>query len=190
MTWPIAEDTLPRRRISADEFSRIVEAGIVGEDERVELIDGEMVQMSPKSEVHAVVVHGLAAALQLAYGRGFSVWVEQAVRVGSASLPEPDLAVTRGSARSRLAGHPDASTCALVVEVSVSSQAHDRAKAALYARGGVPELWLVDVPQRRVTVFRGSLPEGDWTEMRLWPSDAALPVPETSAVVDFAGIWP
>ena len=146
---PSAVDMSELHRFSLDEYHQLIESGGLDEDMRVELIDGLIVEMSPKSPKHENVLAWLAERL-------FDV-VDRAryqVRVASAltlerSEPEPDLMVVARDVPAPY--HP--STATLVVEVSVSSLRRDLVrKHELYARAGVPEYWVVDVDGRRVVV--------------------------------------
>jgi Uma2 family endonuclease len=140
------------RPITADEAIRMVEAGILGEDEHVELLDGVLTRVSTQHEPHAIVVQRLTRWLAPLMVRGtHDVRVRMPFRVPDpTSLPEPDLAVVRRD--DAVVGHP--TTAPLVVEVAVSSLGVDLGrKAELYAMAGVPEYWVVDVAGRAVERF-------------------------------------
>jgi Uma2 family endonuclease len=141
------------RPLTADEVLRMVDAGILSEDEPVELLHGVLTAMSPKSPEHEAVKSRLLS--WLAPGMVASrhlVRIEAPLIVRDrTSLPEPDIAVVEP--RDYTSRHPE--TALLVVEVAVSSVRTDtRIKPALYAAAGVPELWVVDVPALRVRVLR------------------------------------
>jgi Uma2 family endonuclease len=150
--------TLQRRLFSVDEYEQMGRAGIFCEDERIELLDGEIVQMSPIGSPHAWCVKRLL--------RGFSglgdvaiISVQDPIRLGPSSLPEPDLALLRPEAPQDR--HPEPAEVLLVVEVADSSVNYDReTKAPLYGRSGLPELWLVDPPADRIEVHREPSPSG------------------------------
>lgn len=137
-----------RHRFTADELHRMVEAGVLDEDAPIELLDGELVTMSPQGPRHsrlAVVIHDLLAR---ALGPGIHVQDHSPIDAGPWSLPEPDVAVVRGDARALLDRHPRPDELVVVIEISVTSQSVDRAKAELYARAGVARYWNVDVSAR------------------------------------------
>lgn len=162
-----------RRRFTADEVLRMVEAGVLDEAEPLELIDGELYTMSPQGPRHGALTVAIHRRLEEAFGEGFHVRDHTPVAAGPHSLPEPDLAVVRGAARSFLDHHPGPSEVALLVEVSVTSHALDRAKAAVYARAGFAEYWQVDVPGRRVLVF--AEPAGaEYRSIRIHPEEGAV----------------
>ncbi|MGE3410165.1 MAG: Uma2 family endonuclease [Pirellulales bacterium] len=141
---------LAARRWSVDEYSHMAAQGWF-EGQHVELIIGEVLCMSPQGAIHGMCVTLVHAALQQAFGKGHTVRVQLPLRVSNNSEPEPNLAVVPGTARD-YPQHP--TTALLVVEVSETTLAHDRGrKASLYAAGGVPEYWMLDIARRRLEVF-------------------------------------
>jgi Uma2 family endonuclease len=147
-----ASEKPPARRFRYAEYRQLVESGFFDGD-RVELIDGELLTMSPATEPHNVVVLLARESLERAFGAGNVVRPQMSLGLAELeSCPEPDLAVVRGSPRD-FRSLPD--TAVLVVEVSVSSLAYDLGpKASLYAFAGVPEYWVIDVTARRLVVHR------------------------------------
>ncbi|MBC8071579.1 MAG: Uma2 family endonuclease [Deltaproteobacteria bacterium] len=148
------DPAIRRYRLTVDDVERMVESGILGADARVELVEGELVAVSPQGPEHASGKGVLAELLQRAFGG--SAWVrnQDPLRCGEHSLPEPDLAVVRGRPRDYMQRHPRGDEAILVVEISRTSQRLDRRKAAVYAEAGVPEYWLIDLVARCVTVHR------------------------------------
>jgi Uma2 family endonuclease len=147
-------DALERQRpIRVDEYHRMIEAGILGEDERVELIDGVLVAMTPQGRLHAFVIQELNRLLVRALADEYKLLTQLPLTLGSGSEPEPDLAVVRAEdARSRTR-HPAAAL--LVIEVAGDSLRLDReTKAGLYARAGVPEYWIVNLAAAAIEVYR------------------------------------
>jgi Uma2 family endonuclease len=146
------------RPLTAAEVLRMVELGILSEDERVELLHGVLTAVSPKSPAHATIVTRLVRWLDpVRNAERFEVRSEQPLLVpDTTSLPEPDIAVlVPGDYATR---HPAGAL--LVVEVAVSSTRTDTTiKPPLYAAAKVPELWVLDVPMRRLLVFAD--PRGD-----------------------------
>lgn len=141
------------RRFTAEEILRMVDAGILSEDEPVELIGGELIVVSPQGPRHRALSVRLHQQLERAFGPGFHVQDHSPIDGGPHDMPEPDVAVVRGEVDDFLDHHPTGDDLAVVVEISVTSQALDRAKAAVYARGGVPLYWQLDVPARRLIVY-------------------------------------
>lgn len=141
------------RRFTADEVLRMYEAGVFRPDERLELLEGELIRVAAQGTPHTLAVSTL---LRWAYlgteGRPWLVWPASTVRIGGDSLPEPDVAIVRKRPYPR---HPESQDIALVIEVSDSSAGQDRVrKARLYGRRGLREYWQVDLPAQLVRVFR------------------------------------
>lgn len=151
-TLPVHEEGV--RRFRVEEYYRMAEAGVFAEDERVELLEGEVHAMTPQHARHMRVIDRLNMLLvQAVAGEGLSVRVQGPLTLNEQSEPEPDLAVLRtqdvDAARER---HP--SFALLVVEVAESSLSKDRGlKARLYARAGIPEYWIVNLRQQTVEVY-------------------------------------
>ncbi len=153
------------RKWTREEYDRLIEQGVFQEDERLELIEGEILEMTPQNARHAGTIQLVYEALDAALAEGYCLRVQLPLALGQDSEPEPDVAVVAGRPRDYLGAHP--ATAALVVEVADSSLAFDRhRKLPLYARHGIPEVWLVNVAEGRLEVFRA--PEGDgFTEHRV-----------------------
>ena len=158
---------LDRRRFTVAEYERMIEGGVFHEDERVELIEGELIVVPPQGPEHAGEVSTLTEELVLAYGRGYAVRAQCPLGGDALSLPEPDLVVARGDPRTYFARHPIGSDVVLLIEIAKSSAAYDRRKAAVYAKMGVAEYWLVDLDQRRVEVRTGPMADGQYTVTRI-----------------------
>ncbi len=141
------------RRLTAAEYMRMVDAGVFGERERLELIDGVLCRVSRQSVVHARIILMLS---ELIFPQLSAQWVLRAqlpLQLGDFSVPEPDLAIMSRAEGTRRDSHPRGA--ALIIEVARHSLREDRTmKGALYARHGVAEFWLVDVERQRVEVCR------------------------------------
>jgi Uma2 family endonuclease len=182
------------RRWTRAEYYRMASKGIFGPEERVELIEGEIFQLSPPSPPHAVATDKSAKAVETAFGPGYYARVQQPLSLGRRSDPEPDVAVVTGSPDDYLAGHPD--TALLVVEVSFRTLGTDRTtKAALYARYGIPDYWIVNLHDQQVEVLRdpGQLPDGTfgYRSRTVVPSHGAVrPVARPEAEIPVASLLP
>lgn len=133
-----------RRRFTVEEYHRMGEAGILREDERVELIYGEVVEMNPIGSRHAACVKELTWLVSKQLGDEFRVDVQNPVRLDGGLEPQPDLAVVR--ARDYRGSLPSPEDVLLLIEVADTSLAYDReVKLPLYARFGIAEAWLVDL---------------------------------------------
>jgi Uma2 family endonuclease len=126
----------PVRRFTADEAIRMVELGILGEDEHLELLDGALVEMSPKGPEHDSTTANLADRLRGAYPGAGRVREEKSLAIDPYNLPEPDIVVLGSDSSAYVRRHPSGPETLLVVELSWSSQRRDRRKASIYAAGG------------------------------------------------------
>lgn len=144
---------LPLWRLSRVRYERMVDAGILTSDDKVELLDGLLIAREPQGSRHALAVGLVRAALERACGRRYHLREEKPVALDRLSEPEPDVAVIPGRLRDYAAGHPRRPV--LVVEVAESSLARDRVrKGALYARAGLAEYWVVNLTDDMLEVYR------------------------------------
>lgn len=177
------------RRWTREEYERLGELGVLGPDERVELIEGEIFAMPPQGSPHATGIRLSLRALRRAYGEEFDVSSQLPLALGQYSEPEPDVAVVAGSARDFVKEHP--SSALLVVEVSDSTLRFDReTKGSLYTAAGIPHYWLVNLVDRQLEMYRdpGPLPEARYghgyrTRTIALPGEAVdVPAPATARV--------
>ena len=164
------------RPLTADEVMQMVRVGILGEDDRVELLHGALTQMSPQDPPHAVPVQRLTRWLApLMVAGTHDVRVQLPMRSPDpTSMPEPDIAVVEHDDSASMLVHPMAGV--LVIEVAYSSLRTDtRIKTVLYAAAAVPEYWVVDVAGRRLLVFTDPGVDGYATRTVLGLQDAARP---------------
>jgi len=150
-------EALPLWRIPLARYHELIDAGIFDDDDRAELLEGVLVEMSPKGVEHDDAVAWLTRQFVLALDDAFQVRPHSALTLeSSGSEPEPDLAIVAADAPRPY--HPGEAL--LVIEAARSSLAKDRlVKARLYARAGVPEYWVVNLGERRVE--RHAEPQGD-----------------------------
>jgi Uma2 family endonuclease len=154
MSIPVSGVPRPHR-LTADDYHRMGEAGILRPDARVELIDGEIIDMAPIGSRHAAAVEQLSRILQQAVGERALVRHQNPVRLGTYSEPQPDISLVRARADFYRAEHPSAADVFLIVEISDTSLSFDRTvKVSLYARHGVPEVWIVDLTTQVLTRYR------------------------------------
>jgi Uma2 family endonuclease len=133
----------------------MAEVGILSPDARVELIDGEIIDMPPPGSPHASTVHRLNRILVRAAGDAAMVLVQNPVRLSEYSEPQPDLALLKERKDFYSQRHPGPRDVFLVVEIADTSLRFDRdVKASLYATHGIPEMWLVDLRGRRLVRHR------------------------------------
>jgi Uma2 family endonuclease len=177
-------------------YGRLLDEGILGEDDPIELLDGHLVVKEPKHTPHSTATALVADALRAAFGPGWLVRVQDPVAAGRWSEPEPDVAVVPGGPRDYLTDHP--ARPALVVEVADTSLRLDRTrKAAIYARAGVEDYWIVNLPERALEVRRDpgrlDVPRRRWgyREVRtLGPRDRVSPLAAPTARLAVADLLP
>ncbi|MBI4730162.1 MAG: Uma2 family endonuclease [Acidobacteria bacterium] len=146
---------------SVEEFHLMGSAGIFTEDDRVELLDGQIVDMSPIGSRHAGTVKRLIGLLAAAVAGRAIVSVQDPVLVGPRSEPEPDVVLLRPRDDFYCGAHPGPGDVLLLIEVVDTTVLFDRnVKVPLYARGAVPEVWIVDLPSGVVETYRAPGPDG------------------------------
>lgn len=159
-------DLAIRHRFTVDEFHRMGEAGIFSEDDRVELINGEIVEMTPIGSAHASCVRDLDEWLQPLLRGEAIVSTQQPLIVEFDGEPIPDVAILRPRTDRYRGGHPTSADALLIIEVGDSTVLYDlNTKSRLYARAGIPEYWVINLPRSRVAVFE-SPQNGEYTEQR------------------------
>ena len=150
-----------RHSFTVDEFAKMGEAGIFTEDDRVELIDGEIREMAPIGSLHAGIVNRLNARLVELLGRSAIVGVQNPLQLDLHNEPQPDISILASRDDYYTTGHPEPGDTLLVIEVSDSSLAYDlHEKAPRYARSMVTEMWVVDLEAEVVRVFTRPGPSG------------------------------
>jgi Uma2 family endonuclease len=162
---------LQRMRFTPEMFHRLGELGILNDETRYELIEGDIYPMTPEGAEHAAVGTALAYRLMERRSQEWHVRAEKPLRLGESEVI-PDLAIVPGRPSDYLVRHPD--TALLVIEIAHSSLPRDRLlKLPLYARTGVPEYWIVNLAERQVEVYR--TPAGDsYQERQVYTAGATL----------------
>jgi Uma2 family endonuclease len=161
----VMSDWIRRHRITGDEYYRMAEVGILPPDARVELIEGEIIDMAPIGTGHGGTVTQLGQLLSKAAGDLACVLTQQVVRLSDISEPQPDLALVKPRADFYKKIHPGPLDTLLIIEVSEASLRYDvQIKAPLYALHGVPEYWVVDLKGREIRFFR-SPQSGQYTDV-------------------------
>jgi Uma2 family endonuclease len=145
---------LDKYSFTAEEFERMGEAGILRQDARLELIEGEIFEMSPVGSVHAACVKFLSSLLHRRFGDAFIVGVQDPIRLNDFSEPQPDVTLLRWRDDYYRERHPAPADVLLVIEVADSTVVKDKTiKIPLYARAGIAEAWLVSIPEERVEIY-------------------------------------
>jgi Uma2 family endonuclease len=147
----VADDWFPKHRINVDEYYRMAEVGLLAHDARVELIDGEVMDMVPIGSRHAAVVDALNRQLSNVVGSQALVTVQRPVRLNYRSEPQPDIALVKPRADFYSSAHPSPSDVLLIIEVSDTTLRYDRdVKLPLYASHAIPEVWLIDLKGKQL----------------------------------------
>jgi Uma2 family endonuclease len=179
------------RRIRVEEYHRMIETGILGEDEHVQLVDGLIVALSPQGRPHAFVIQELNRLLVRALSDEYKVLTQLPLTLGEDSEPEPDLAVVRACDAASRTEHP--TTALLVIEVAGESLRFDRrSKAAVYARAGVAEYWIVNLAGFTVEVRHApDLASAEYRETLVFRRGEILTAMVVSGIrVDVAALFP
>ena len=182
-------ELLNRHRLTVDEYHRMAETGVLAPDARVELIEGEIIDMAPIGTRHGSAVLRLTHLLNRACGDQAILSVQGALRLSPRSEPEPDLMLLRPRADYYAAAHPGPADVLLLIEVSDRTARYDREiKLPLYARHGVAEVWIVDLEAGVLRCF--SRPQGgvhaDATETRTPGPLTPLALP--GVAIDLSGV--
>jgi Uma2 family endonuclease len=134
------------------EYHQMADMGLFA-GKRVELIEGQVISMSPMGSLHATAIALVAQALEAVFQTGYYIRWQMPFVVGMSSEPEPDIAVVPGTARDYRSEHPTVAT--LIIEVADTSLAYDRdTKGAIYAKAGVLDYWILNVVERHIEVYR------------------------------------
>ena len=137
-----------KKRFTTKEYTQMIETGILSEDDQVELIEGEIIEMTPIGSKHAACVDRLNGLLNQRLTEGEIVRVQSPINLGQDSQPQPDVAILKSRDDFYAEDHPGPEDTDLVVEVSETSRSFDRrVKVPLYGRNGIPEVWLIDLEE-------------------------------------------
>jgi Uma2 family endonuclease len=167
------------RRFTRDEYHRMAEMGMF-DGQRVELIHGEIITMSPQNNPHALTVAIITGWLVRGLGENFTVRCQLPVVASDDTEPEPDFAVLAGSPESQRE-HP--TTALLMIEVADSSVTHDRRKGDIYASRGVQDYWIVNLRDRQLEVYRNPVPSSESETGTRYSSKSILTLEQSIAPV-------
>jgi len=178
-----------RRPFTVEEYDRMVEVGILGKEDHVELIEGEILEMSPIGDRHAACVDRAAVLLLPPLVGASIVRIQGPIRLGDYSKPQPDLILLRYQRDFFASGSPVTQDAHLVIEVSDSSIQYDRGpKLQVYARHGVREVWIEDLTTDRLLVFRDAEGGSYKTQLSLSPGDSIAPQAFPQLVLSVANL--
>jgi Uma2 family endonuclease len=180
-----------RYRFTQREYYAMVEAGVLDEDSRVELIRGDLAVMSPINPSHASAVDRLTAVFSSTLAGRAIVRVQNPFAIGDDSEPQPDLSLLKPREDYYAAEHPGPQDLLLAVEVANTSLRYDREiKMPLYAEAGVIEVWLLNLVDNVLEVYRDPGPKGYRSLLRLSPGDTVSPLAFPDLTLPVAGFLP
>jgi Uma2 family endonuclease len=155
MTLELVQPRLKTFRLNVSQYHQMSEAGILSENDKVELINGEIIEMSPIGRRHAACVDRINRLFSNILGIKVIVRVQNPIILNNLSEPEPDIALLKPRADFYESGHPQPQDIFLLIEVADSSLEYDRdVKIPLYATSGISEVWLVDIYEQVIIVYR------------------------------------
>jgi Uma2 family endonuclease len=190
LTVQVARSFPRRHAVSAHEFLEMGNAGAFAPEARLELIDGDIIDMAPMGSPHATVVRELTAILvRVAQNRAI-VSPRCPLVLGELSVPQPDIALLKPKADRYYGNHPCASDALLVVEISDTTLGILDYKVPHYARAGVPEVWTIDVEQRAVRVSRNPDPTGYRTTFTMTGTDPVQPEGIAGVTISVHALFP
>lgn len=168
--------TPTRTRITTNRYQMMVATGVLTQYDRVELIEGDMLNMAPIGSQHSAITSRLNELFILAAARSATVVVGGPINLGEFSEPQPDLMLLKRRADFYRVRIPEAADVLLLIEVSDSSLSFDQSvKLNLYARYGVPEYWVVDVEGRRIHTYREPAAKGYGCTLEFTVADSVAP---------------
>lgn len=187
---------VPTRKLRRVEYERLAEAEVFGPDDRIELLGGQMIFKEPQYSAHATAILLVQHALMRVFGPGWVVRAQLPVALDDESEPEPDVSVVPGDPRDYRDAHPERP--ALIVEVALSRLSFDRQfKGSLYARARIADYWLVNIPDRRLEVYRDPVPDAAATfgwryasALVLGPESQVAPLAKPESVVIVTDLLP
>ena len=181
--------TIRSRHWSRAAYDRAGAAGVFGPDARLELIDGEILDMTPRGSRHATGCSLAVQALQVAFSAGCYVRMQLPLALADDSEPEPDVAIVEGGVRDYRDAHPGSAL--LIVEVSDDSLRRDRTvKQRLYARCEVPEYWILALADAHLEVYRDPAGDRYRTVVVRRAGDTVAPLSRPAAAIRVADLLP
>lgn len=173
----IAPVEMPRRRFTIREFEKMIRIGVLKEDERIELINGEIIKMSPIELPHMVCVTKLNHLFFRLVDTKAHIWVQNAIRLPNNARPQPDVMLLKWRDDFYGGKHPTVGDVFLIVEVADSSLNYDRkVKGPRYASAGIQEYWIVNISKSKVEVYSSPTKSG-YETVRTVGKGETLPLP-------------
>ena len=187
MNLQLAKPRLNTFRLNVSQYHQMSEAGIFSENDKVELINGEIIEMSPIGRRHTACVNRLNSVFSQLLGKKVIIAVQNPITLNNLSEPQPDIALLKPRADFYESGHPQPQDIFLLIEVADSSLEYDRdVKIPLYASSGITEVWLVDIYEQVIIVYRYPSENGysDIQKLSRGEKMSIQAFPEINLVVD------
>jgi Uma2 family endonuclease len=187
MTLQLAKPRLNTFRLNVSQYHQMSEAGIFSENDKVELINGEIIEMSPIGRRHTACVNRLNSVFSQLLGKKVIIAVQNPITLNNLSEPQPDIALLKPRADFYESGHPQPQDVFLLIEVADRSLEYDRdVKIPLYASSGITEVWLVDIYEQVIIVYRYPSENGysDIQKLSRGEKMSIQAFPEVNLVVD------
>ena len=182
--------TPQRRKLSADQFEEMGRTGILGPEARVELLDGEMIEMAPIGSRHAAAVSFLSMHFARSVGHLALVQTQNPLRLADDSEPQPDLLLLRPTADRYRSAHPRPTDVLLLIDVADTTLRFDReTKLPLYARHGVPEVWILDLDTERLEIYREPAAGGYRRKLERSGAESIAPVALPTVTLEVRAIF-
>lgn len=194
MSTPLAERELlnaqPRHRWTVAEYHRMAEVGLLHEDSRVELIDGEIIEMAPIGSSHGGNVNRFIRLFSKVVGDKAIIAAQNPVVLSGYAEPQPDLAILRWRGDDYEQSNPHPEDVLLLIEVADSTLKYDRdVKVPLYANHGIPEVWLLDLQRKQLEIYRDPA-HGQYQQRDCRRTGQIAPILCPDAVIDLAELFP
>jgi Uma2 family endonuclease len=187
MTLQLAKPRLNTFRLNVSQYHQMSEVGIFSENDKVELINGEIIEMSPIGRRHTACVNRLNSVFSQLLGKKVIIAVQNPITLNNLSEPQPDIALLKPRADFYESGHPQPQDVFLLIEVADRSLEYDRdVKIPLYASSGITEVWLVDIYEQVIIVYRYPSENGysDIQKLSRGEKMSIQAFPEVNLVVD------
>ena len=182
--------TLPRRKLSVDEYHKIGLAGVFNEDDRIELIEGEMIEMAPIGSRHLSKVNRLSRILGREIGDEAIVSTQNPISLPPDNEPLPDIALLKSRIDDYESAVPTAEDVLLLIEIADTTLTYDRdVKIALYARYGIAEVWLVDLQNETLSIYLDPSPKGYKKLLNPAKNETISPLLLPEANVSLSDVW-
>ena len=179
--------TTESRKFTVDEYMKMAEIGVLGKEDRVELVDGVVVEMAPTGRPHGRRTHRLARLFGRLVPEEVEVSIQSTIRLSDRTAPEPDIALLTPEASLDEDNIPASQDILLIVEIADSSLRTDRTEKALrYAQSGIPELWIFVLDTDEIEVSRQPTPEG-YADVQIYRRGDTLTIqtlPDVQIAVD------